>query len=893
VSSPVIIYQKAGKIKFDLTGIIHIFELDIMDSSSDIRGKNETRSYNDVESVAASFLPEISEKTGEKTRVHVFHGKKEIGKSLLCSELYRLVESEKSRLQAYLDFNKNQNKELDGFLLALRNHFNKEFDAVFPSFDIAYSIYIQKTNPDKTPIIDDKPLLDGKGPMKSILRSAGGLPGKGFVPILSGIFATPGNRYKEWWNKRGKTELANLLPLEPKDILPKLLFLWVDDFKDFLETTKKDAIIFLNACELPDAGSDTYYSFLTENQLKQFIQRLDGVMFVITSVSELDWKNKDKNWSGILKNIKVDRYLERSTSGYLKQHGIENAGISALIGKECKDNPFLLNLSIDICREIKRAEKRQPEAEDFKNFCDSAVEKLLSLLDKSETETLKILSFAENWDNALFSSLISYFNTGYKSDRRKNLTRFTFVKESELSGFYEMDDKFSELMKRRGGIQEPEKIYKFLFGYHNDLIKNIDYSSIKNFDKKVFRNAFQYAKNIFGFYELANWFFSFVDRFKNAGQYRFLLPFINDLANILKESDNGEAAEYSEMLLKCGIYYKEIGRYKDAETLLRRSLTNTEAKQGTESREYAACLMHLADVLFGQGEYAEAEPLYLKSIVLLNPLGEKESAFSMQSLMHVAILFARQGKFEKAIPLFEKILKVRTKTHGEEHPDVLRIQTNIANIEFERKNYGNAESLYRKILDLKKIYYGDNHPEVSKAMINLGNLLIELKNYSETSSLYERAKEIFEEFYGSEHPDYAMTLNNLAYLNFVTGNFNTSKKYYLLALNIYRNVLGNEHPDLAILYNNIGRLYTKMKNFTEAERFIRDSLGIKIKKFGFDNPETGNSYESLAELYESTGNIKEALFYYKKYGEILKSQFPQDNPETQLIMNKISTLKGE
>gem|GEM_PF-4236840 len=865
----------------------------IMDSSSDIRGKNERRSYNDVESVAASFFPEISEKTVEKTRVHVFHGKKEIGISLLCSELYRLVESEKSRLQAYLDFNKNQNKELDGFLLALRNHFNKEFDAVFPSFDIAYSIYIQKTNPDKTPIIDNKPLLDGKGPMKSILRSAGGLPGKGFVSILNGIFATPGNRYKEWWNKRGKTELANLLPLEPKDILPKLLFLWMDDFKDFLESTKKDAIIFLNACELPDAGSDTDYSFLTENLLKQFIQRLDGVMFVITSVSKLDWKDKDKNWSGILKNIKVDRYLERSTSGYLKQHGIEDAGISALIGKECKDNPFLLNLSIDICREIKRAEQRQPKAEDFKNFCDTAVERLLLLLDKSETETLKILSFAENWDNALFSSLISFFHTGYKSDRIKNLTRFTFVKESELSGFYEIDDKFIELMKRRGSVQEPEKIYKFLFGYHNDLIKNIDYSSINNFDKNVFRNAFQYAKNIFGFYELANWFFSFIDRFKNAGQYRFLLPFINELANILRESDNGDATEYSEMLMKCGIYYKEIGRYKDAENLLRRSLTNTEAKQGTESREYAACLMHLADVLFGQGEYAEAEPLYLKSIVLLNPLGEIESSFSMQSLMHVAILFARQGKFEKAIPLFEKILKVRTKTHGEEHPDVLRIQTNIANIEFERKNYGKAESLYRKILDLKKIYYGDNHPEVSKAMINLGNLLIELKNYSETSSLYERAKEIFEEFYGSEHPDYAMTLNNLAYLNFVTGNFDTSKKYYLLALNIYRNVLGNEHPDLAILYNNIGRLYTKMKNFTEAERFIRDSLGIKIKKFGFDNPETGNSYESLAELYESTGNIKEALFYYKKYGEILKSQFSQDNPETQQIMKKISVLKGE
>ena len=864
-----------------------------MDSSSHISGKNETRIYNDVESAAALFFPEISGKTGENTRVHVYHGKKGIGKSIFCRQLYRLVEIENTRLTAYLDFRENQNKEIDWFLFKLRNHFNKEFDAVFPSFDIAYSIYVQKTNPGKTPVNDKLPLLEGKGPMKSIIKSAGGLPGKGFVPVLSGIFATPGNRYKEWWNKRGKTELANILPLEPEEILHRLLFFWAEDFNEFLKSTKKEAVIFLNACELPDTDGDTDYNYLTENQLHQWISRLVGVMFVITRETIFDLKKKDNNWSDILKNKKIDKYLERSTSDYLKHNGIEDARLNSLIGKECRENPFLINLSIDYYREIKTTENREPAAEDFENFGDTAFERLLSLLEKSETETLKILSFTVNWDSALFSSLISHFHTEYKSDRLKNLTRFSFIKESELSGFYEMDDKFSELMKSRGDIPEHEKIYKFLFGYHNDLIKKIDYSSITNFDKNVFRNAFRYAKHIFGFYELANWFFSFIYEFKNAGKYRFLLTFINDLTDILRTTDKGDSTEYSEMLMKCGIYYKEIGRYKDAENLLRRTLTITEAKQGTESKEYAACLMHLADALFGQGEYTEAEPLYLKSIVLLNPLGEKESAFSTQSLMHVAILFARQGKFEKAISLFEKILKVRSKTDGEEHPVVFRIRTNIANIEFERKNYAKAESLYRKILESERIYYGDNHPEVSKAMINLGNLLIELKNYSETSSLYERAKEIFEEFYGNEHPDYAMTLNNLAYLNFVTDNFDASKKYYLLALNIYKNVLGNEHPDLAILYNNIGRLYTKMKNFSEAERFIRDSLEIKIKKFGLDNPETGNAYASLAELYESTGNIKEALFYYKKYEEILKSKFSQDNPEIQIIMKKISSLKCE
>ncbi len=842
-------------------------------------------------SVIDLLYDEFNSAIENKSRLNVFYGSDRSVNSALCRQLYSRIFEEKNVICTYADFKIPANRETDALLISLRNHFNKEYDAVFPSFDLACAYYLYMTNSEISPLKDDYPLFAGKGPLKSVARAVTNLPVKSFMTVLNGIFTTPGSRYKQWWQKRGKSELVNVTSLEPEQILLNLNNLWIEDFNEFLNSNGGETVIFFDSFENILPENDPEGSGLFNRLILKCIERTEGARFVLMSDSELKTGRPDGDLPYIVRNIPLDKLFDRSSSDYLKHSGIEDGVLAAFIEKECAGIPHLLNLAIDIHREIINAGIRKPCTGDFSSLSKNAREKLFAVLTDGVREALKILTCAESWDKDLFILLTGNFCKVCAPDNWDAIRRFTFITESGPEGFYSMDENIRKILITDSDAGVMPSVCNFLFQYYDKSVKSIDFDNITGNDKENFRKAFYYAQKRMRPLELAEWSSAYFEGFREKGLYRFLLPFLNTVTEYVENGDIDESKELAAILQSAGICYKEAGKYKRSEKLLSSAVRIYKNVYGEDSREVAGCVLNLADALFCQGDFGNAEPLYLKSIVLLNPLGDKDSTFSVVSMINLAILFARQGNYDKAVSLFEKILAIRMKLHGEEHPDVHRIQTNIANIELERKNYKEAEALYRKILDSKKSYYGDYHPEVSKAMINLGNVLIELGSYAETAALYGKAKEIFEEFYGREHPDYAMTLNNLAYLNFLSGNFEESKTFYLQALDIYKNILGSEHPDIAILYNNIGLLYTRMKEFADAEVFLKKSLEININKFGFDKPGTGYSYKSLAEFNEATGNFKEALICYEKYESIMASHFPEDSPDIKTAREKIASLK--
>lgn len=855
--------------------------------------KDKTISFKGNEPYLDLLYNTVVKNEKDKFSVLSYYGTKEIGKTSLCKQLCSKLENEKKIFCSGIDFNIPYNRETDDFLLTLRNHFNKKYDIAFPSFDISYAFYLQNSNPQYS--LKESILLfsDGKGPLPDIMRAMENMPSKGFIPILSRIFATPGNLFNDWWRRKGIKELANLPLLSQKDLIIKLPFLWADDFNDFTKNSNKKVIIFLDSIDTLIKDSGTHSTYLSNKILQKWIFELEEVRFVTFSEKELRWAENDKRWSNLIKSIQLEKFPENDKEKYLKNIGIEDADILDTIIKESSYQPYLLNLAGDIFERIKSGKRRKPDINDFRNLSTQSIDKLLSVLNEYEIEALKILSFSLGWNQNLLISLIKKFKTDYPESEIKGLECFSFIKEGEIPGFWNMDEWAAEALKSRANLQKQKAIYKFLFEFYNNEIKSIDFKSLSEYDKKSLHYVFHYAKNALEIKEFTDWFFHLFKKFRVERHYRFLLPLMDEIMEILKETNYSVTKEYADTLNNIGLYYKDWGKYKEAENVFKKSIEILESITGKESKEVAVCMVNLADAIFCQGNFSEAEPLYIKSIVLLNPLSQEESPFSTHSLINVAILFARQGKYDEAISLFEKTLSIKLKTHGEDNPDVSKIYINIANIEFDRKNYEKAESLYRKVLDWGKNYYGENHPETGIAMINLGNVLIEEKKYKESTFLYEKAKEIIEEYYGNEHPDYAITLNNLAYVYYITGNYDTSEIYYLKALNIYKNILGNEHPDIAILYTNLGNLYTSMKKFNDAEKYLKDSLEIKSNKLGFDNPETAVTYKGFSELYEATGNYEQALFYLKKYENILLKQAQSDKEELRQIQEKILILTNQ
>ncbi|MCX6163399.1 MAG: hypothetical protein NTU73_00815 [Ignavibacteriae bacterium] len=203
------------------------------------------KKFTDREEFLNVFYNVFDTKVKDSHKVLVYYGVGGIGKTALCKELIRRVEEEKlNTVWAAIDFDTPSYREQETALFIIRNTLNEKFHVPFPSFDIAYTVYWQKTHPQIPLTKDNFPLLNDENVVNDIVKKYGEIPFIGFVHKLTQTFSQDGNVFNEWWRIRGKKELANLPALEPTEIFAHLSIFWANDLRNYLEEEKKQAVLF-------------------------------------------------------------------------------------------------------------------------------------------------------------------------------------------------------------------------------------------------------------------------------------------------------------------------------------------------------------------------------------------------------------------------------------------------------------------------------------------------------------------------------------------------------------------------------------------------------------------------------------------------------------------------
>jgi tetratricopeptide (TPR) repeat protein len=178
----------------------------------------------------------------------------------------------------------------------------------------------------------------------------------------------------------------------------------------------------------------------------------------------------------------------------------------------------------------------------------------------------------------------------------------------------------------------------------------------------------------------------------------------------------------------------------------------------------------LAKVMSALGRYREAETL-LKSALLLaeQTFGWKhgEAADVLNSL---AALYREVGGFEKAFRLHRRALAIAETTLGPDHPTVATILRSLGVLEHRRDRLASAESFARRSLVIREKTAGQDHPHVASSASVLAGILQAQEKFDEAASLYGRALTIFERWFGPEHQEVATTLSKLNELFRVWGH---------------------------------------------------------------------------------------------------------------------------
>ena len=378
--------------------------------------------------------------------------------------------------------------------------------------------------------------------------------------------------------------------------------------------------------------------------------------------------------------------------------------------------------------------------------------------------------------------------------------------------------------------------------------------------------------------------------YAGVGREVTVLQALESATSRLSRSFQTQPETRAAVLRTIGWTYLRLGRYAEAEPLLREALAIRRAALGNEHRDVAESLDDLASLLRRRGDYATALGLARESLEMRRRLFGPEHAAVAEALMSVALVLDRKGDGAAAEPLYREALEMRRRVLGPGDPLVAESLNDLADAVQRRGRYDEAEALLRESLGLWRRTAGEEHPDTAQCLNDLGFVLYQKGEYAEAETLFRQATDMRRRLLGAQHPDVAQGLNNLGRAVRLRGDPRAAEALYREALAIRREALGPEHADVATTLNDIGTALSDLGDKVAAEAAYRQALAIRRKALGPEHPHIGASLNNLANLLAQRGEREEAEALYRESLAMQTHLRGPEHPDTARILGNLAEV---
>ncbi|HXM44467.1 MAG TPA: serine/threonine-protein kinase, partial [Bryobacteraceae bacterium] len=347
---------------------------------------------------------------------------------------------------------------------------------------------------------------------------------------------------------------------------------------------------------------------------------------------------------------------------------------------------------------------------------------------------------------------------------------------------------------------------------------------------------------------------------------------------------NAEPAVQAELYQTLANMYQKLGKFDQADALLRASLERRKSIAGPDSRDVAGSLVALGLLRLEQGQLAEAERFAREGLAMdrrrlapndaavakdqsalgrvLEERGAYDEAIKVlddavriqsarreattdlsDSISWLATAHLYLGHRAQADSLFERALAMDRELYGAVHPRVAGDLYNLGVVQHDLGRDADAERSYRQALDINQSWYGKEHPDSALMMAAVGQSLIYQGHYDEAAPLLQQALAIQEGIFGKVHPQVAIALNQLGVLELRRGHFAEAERDFTRMADINRQVYDDRHPLVGVALLNRGQVYLEEKSYARAEQSFREALARFIEKLP-----AGHSNTMIAQL---------------------------------------------
>ncbi|MCH9684911.1 MAG: serine/threonine-protein kinase [Deltaproteobacteria bacterium] len=387
--------------------------------------------------------------------------------------------------------------------------------------------------------------------------------------------------------------------------------------------------------------------------------------------------------------------------------------------------------------------------------------------------------------------------------------------------------------------------------------------------------------------------------------------------------ERGHAPLRAEALLVEGTSLGELGRWRDAQSVLRAGFavalehglddlafrTSTRmaytlgvldsqpkvavdwmrialplARASRDPAKRALANQLLGNVLEEQGLYREAVTFYQRSLMARQRAFGPAHYLTSNSLRGLSAALAGSGRLEEAAYVATTALKTRMDALGDDHPLTAGALVSLATIIRRRGQCLAAEHLSVRAVAVFEAMPHVHHSSVAHALTALGQALDCQKKYEEADGVYYRALASARRSGDDLAADTARTMGSIAISLARRGKHRRAESLSRVARAGLEEALGEAHPDVANAVANIGHSLMQQGQLEEAEAMYREGLSLTTRYRGSVHPDVARSLHDLGVLFIQTGEHDQALDALSRAIEIHRTTLGPDHPEAAPVL---------
>jgi serine/threonine protein kinase/tetratricopeptide (TPR) repeat protein len=342
-------------------------------------------------------------------------------------------------------------------------------------------------------------------------------------------------------------------------------------------------------------------------------------------------------------------------------------------------------------------------------------------------------------------------------------------------------------------------------------------------------------------------------------------------------------SDLAELDQKRGHHDLAATGYREVLALRRKALGNGDAK-------VADTLLSLASALYIKGDLDQALGAAQESRDIRERLFGTHSIETAMVLSQMDGILDGKGDFAGAEKVGRQAYETLSRIAGKEDLRTAWAASNLA-VTYQREGQPEkAEPLLRVAVDVMTRQAGENHPDTLTTKENLGATLVRLKKYDETISLTQDVLARRKAVLGENNKMVVRTLVNLATVLRRAGRLDESQRAYAEAVPRFIQAYGANHPNSAQVLWSYARLQGMRHEYGEAERLLRQALAIQASQSNDDNPDLADTRAALGDVLTERGQFAEAEALLQRAYAVMKKVYAPDSTDTAEVSAALDRL---